>query len=529
MASTTNDVSPNLGRAVLLSTILASSMAFIDSSALDVAASALQLDLGLNGSQLLWVVNAYLLFLSALILVGGSLGDRYGRKRVFMIGILLFTGASMACGFAQDANFLILARSIQGIGGALMVPGSLAIVSAYFPPDQRGRAIGTWSTFSTLTTLGGPIIGGWLAGQGLWRAVFFINLPLAAIALYTLITRVPESRTERTAEGRLDIPGTALATIGLAALTFGFLQAPDYGLGDPRVFGALALGVITLVLFVVVEARSTHPMMPLKLFRSHTFSGANLLTLFLYAALRVAPFFFILNLIQVQGYPPEVAGSTFLPFSILLALMSRWSGGLIDRIGARIPLIVGPAITAVGFALMAVPGITSGPDQYWVTYFPAVIVLGVGMGITVAPLTTAVMGSAPQGSTGVASGINNAVARTAGVLAVAIIGAMAIGIFGSNLDARTNSLDIPEQAKTELRAQAPQFGAAQPPASLTPDQATAASEAIKLSFVDTFRLIAGIATVLAVLSAIMAALLIENRPKPLEESADASASAASTH
>ena len=528
MASTTNSVSPNVGRAVLLATILASSMAFIDGSALDVAASSLQRDLGLNGSQLLWVVNAYLLFLSALILVGGSLGDRYGRKRIFMLGILLFTGASMACGFAQDANFLILARSIQGIGGALMVPGSLSIISAYFPPDQRGRAIGTWSTFSTLTTLGGPVIGGWLAGQGLWRAVFFINVPLAAVALYTLITKVPESRAERV-EGRLDILGAALATVGLAALTFGFLQAPDYGLSDPRVIGALALGVVALIAFLVVEARSTHPMMPLRLFRSHTFSGANLLTLFLYAALRVAPFFFTLNLIQVQGYPPEIAGSTFLPFSILLALMSRWSGGLIDRVGARIPLIAGPAITAVGFALMALPGITSGPDQYWVTYFPSVIVLGVGMGITVAPLTTAVMGSAPQGSTGVASGINNAVARTAGVLAVAILGALAIGIFSSNLDARTNALEIPEQAKTELRAQAPQFGAAQPPASLTEEQAAAASEAIKLSFVDTFRLIAGIATTLAVLSAVMAALLIENRPKPLDEEEPAAApSTAST-
>lgn len=516
MTSSPNGASSNAGRAVLLATILASSMAFIDSSALDVSASALQLDLGLNGSQLLWVINAYLLFLSSLILVGGSLGDRYGRKRIFMIGIIIFTAASVACGFAQDANFLIAARAVQGIGGALMVPGSLAIISAYFPPDQRGKAIGTWSTFSTLTTLGGPVLGGWLAGHGLWRAVFFINVPLAAVALYTLVRHVPESRTERT-EGRLDIPGAALATIGLAALTFGFLQAPDYGLSDARVLGALALGVVALVAFLTLEARSPNPMMPLRLFRSHTFSGANLLTLFLYAALRVAPFFFTLNLIQVQGYPPEVAGATFLPFSILLALMSRWSGGLIDRIGARIPLIVGPAITALGFALMALPGITAGPDQYWATYFPSVIALGIGMGITVAPLTTAVMGSAPQGSTGVASGINNAVARTAGVLAVAILGAFAIGIFGSNLDARTNTLDIPEQAKVELREQAPQFGAAMPPASLTAEQAAAASEAIKFSFVDTFRLIAGIATVLAALSAVMAALLIEKRPMPLEE------------
>ncbi|MEP7291195.1 MAG: MFS transporter [Chloroflexota bacterium] len=523
MATTSNAASPRSGRggssrAVLVATILASSMAFIDSSALDVSSPALQADLGLNGSQLLWVVNAYLLFLSALILVGGSLGDRYGRKRMFMIGIGIFTGASMACGLAQDANFLILARSIQGIGGALMVPGSLAILSAYFPPDQRGKAIGTWSTFSTLTTIGGPIIGGWLAGHGLWRAIFFINVPLAAAALYTLSTRVPESRADNV-EGRLDVVGAALATLGLAGLTFGFLQAPDYGFGDLRVFGALAGGLIALGLFVVAEWRNPHPMMPLRLFRSKTFSGANLLTLFLYAALRVAPFFFILNLIQAQGYPPEIAGFTFLPFSILLTLMSRWSGGLIDRVGARLPLIAGPAIAAVGFALMALPGLTTGPDQYWLTYFPAVIVLGIGMGITVAPLTTAVMGAAPQGSTGTASGINNAVARTAGVLAVAIVGSLAIGFFANNLTARTESLNISDDAKAELRAQASQLGAAQPPASLAPEQAAAAGEAIKLAFVDTFRVIAGIATVLAALSAVMAALLIEKRPKPAEASA----------
>ncbi|MFN8450250.1 MAG: DHA2 family efflux MFS transporter permease subunit [Anaerolineae bacterium] len=388
MASASQPAPRDSGGAVLLATILASSMAFIDSSALDVAVPALQADLGLNGSQLLWVVNAYLLLLSALILVGGALGDRYGRKRIFMIGIVLFSGASMACGLAQDANFLILARAVQGVGGALMVPGSLAIISAYFPDERRGTAIGTWSTFSTLTTLGGPIIGGWLAGHGLWRLVFFINLPLAAIALYTLITRVPESRDEH-APDRLDFVGAALATLGLAGLTYGFLQAPDFGLSDPRVLGALVVGVIALAAFVFVESRSDHPMMPLRLFRSRTFSGTNLLTLFLYAALRVAPFFLILNLIQVQGYPPEIAGFTFVPFTILLTLMSRWAGGLIDRVGARLPLIVGPAIAALGFGLMTLPGLTAGPDAYWTTFFPAVVVLGVGMGITVAPLTTA--------------------------------------------------------------------------------------------------------------------------------------------
>jgi EmrB/QacA subfamily drug resistance transporter len=510
--------SESAGGAVLLATILASSMAFIDGSALNVALPALQADLGLNGSQLLWVTNAYLLVLSALILLGGSLGDHYGRKRVFGFGIGVFTLASMACGFALDANFLILMRAVQGIGGALLVPGSLAIISAYFSADRRGKAIGTWSTFSTLTTIGGPILGGWLAGHGLWRAVFFINVPLAVIALFTLITRVPESRDEH-APKQLDYLGAALATLGLAGITFGFLQAAELGLGNTQVIGGLVVGIVALIAFVLVESRSNHPMMPLNLFRSRTFSGTNLLTLFLYAALGVVPFFLVLNLIQVQGYPAEIAGFIFLPFTILLALMSRWSGGLIDRVGARLPLIVGPAIDALGFFLLALPGLTGGPNQYWTTYFPGILALGIGMGVTVAPLTTAVMGAAPQESSGTASGINNAVARTASVLAIAIVGALAISIFTTTLDTRTNALSMSDSAKTELRAQAPQFGAAQPPADLSAEQTTAATEAIKLSFVDTFRGIAGIGAALAILSAIMSALLIENRPK-LPESAE---------
>jgi EmrB/QacA subfamily drug resistance transporter len=501
------------GSAVLVATILASSMAFIDGSALNVALPALQLDLGLNGSQLLWVTNAYLLVLSALILLGGSLGDRYGRKRVFGIGICIFTLSSMACGFAQDANFLILARAVQGIGGALLVPGSLAIISAYFAAEGRGKAIGTWSTFSTLTTIGGPILGGWLAGHGLWRAVFFINVPLAVIALFTLITRVPESRDEHMPP-KLDYLGAALAIVGLAGVTFGFLQAAVLGLGDVQVIGGLVVGVVALIAFVWVEARSDHPMMPLGLFRSRTFSGTNLLTLFLYAALGVVPFFLVLNLIQVQGYRAEIAGFIFLPFTILLALMSRWSGGLIDRVGARLPLIVGPAIDALGFFLLALPGLTGGESQYWTTYFPGLVALGIGMGITVAPLTTAVMGSAPQENSGTASGINNAVARTANVLAIAIVGALAISIFTTTLDTRSSALQLSAQATSELQAQASQFGAAKPPADLNAEQTAAATEAIKQSFVDTFRVIAGIGTVLAVLSAIMAALLVEKRPQP---------------
>lgn len=495
-------------RWVLLATILASSMAFIDSSALDVASSALQRDLGIDSTRLFWIINIYALFLAALIMVGGSLGDHYGRKRVFMAGIAVFAGASLMCGFAPNADVLIVARGTQGIGGALMVPGSLAILTASFSSEKRGKAIGTWSTFSTITTLFGPAVGGWLAGQGLWRAVFFINLPLAVITLGVLALKVPESR-DTSASEQLDYPGALLATLGLAAITYGFLEAPTYGLGDARILAALVGGLIALVLFVVVEARSDHPMVPLKLFRSRTFSGTNALTLFLYAALRVAPFFLVLNLIQVQAYPQEVAGFAFLPFGILLAVMSRWAGGLVDRVGPRLPLTIGPLIAGVGFFLFALPGLTGGTADYWTTYFPAIVILGVGMGITVAPLTTAVMGSAPAESSGTASGINNAVARTAGVLAVAIIGSIALFVFSNNLEAQTAGLNLTETSRTELRAEASKMGEAQAPASLSGDEKTGVQTAIRWAFVDTFRFVAVVAGVLAWLSALLAWVLVD--------------------
>ena len=499
-------------RWVLLATILASSMAFIDGTALDVASPALQSDLGITSSQLFWIINIYALFLAALILVGGSLGDHYGRKRVFTAGILLFTGASVLCGLAPSANLLILARGLQGIGGALMVPGSLAILSATFPRERRGRAIGTWSTFSTLTTLSGPVLGGLLAGQNLWRVVFFINVPLALVALAAL-TRVPESR-DMTASARLDYPGAFLATLGLGGITYGFLEAPGAGLTSPRIIIALVVGVLSLVAFVIVQARSDHPMMPLRLFRSRTFTGTNLLTLFLYAALRIVPFFFVLNLVQIQGYPQEIAGVAFLPFGILLTLMGRWAGGLVDRVGARLPLVVGPALAGAGFFMFSLPGLTNGPADYWTTYFPAVLVTGIGMGITVAPLTTAVMGSAPTESSGTASGINNAVARTAGVLAVAIAGAVALVSFSSTLATQTQPIPLVPEARAALEAEASKLGDTQPPAGLPAEQEAQVSAAIKLSFVETFRQIAIIGAVLAWISAVLAALLVERHLKP---------------
>lgn len=502
---------PNVGRWVLLSTILASSMAFIDGTALNVALPAIQAGLGASGALLLWAVNAYLLMLAALIMVGGSLGDKLGRKRVFMVGIVLFVLASVVCGLASTVEFLIVARAVQGIGGALMIPGSLAIISAFFQFGDRGQAIGTWSAATTIVTVAGPVLGGFLANAGLWRGVFLINLPIGIAALFILYFKVPESLGEQ-ATGQIDWLGALLVMIGLSGLTYGFISAPDLGFDNPGVVAALAGGIIALAAFVLVEARSAHPMVPLGLFRVPTFSGTNLLTLFLYGALSVGTFFLSLNLVQAQGYNLAIAGFSFTPFALVLTALSRWAGGLVDRYGPRLPLMIGPALAGMGFLLMARAGLTEGASQYWTTFFPGILTLGIGMGITVAPLSTAVMNSVATDLAGTASGVNNAVARTAGVLAIAIVGAIALLVFASALQAHTAIINLPNAARIALASEAAQLGEATVPSQVPPESTSLVSNAIKLAFVDTFNLVMVICTGLAWLAALMAGLLVESRP-----------------
>ncbi|WP_119069799.1 DHA2 family efflux MFS transporter permease subunit [Aggregatilinea lenta] len=504
-------VADRTGRWILLTTVLASSMAFIDGSALNVALSELQIDLGASGAELLWIVNSYLLFLAALILLGGALGDRYGRKRVFGYGIGLFALASLAAGLAPGTTWLIAARAVQGVGGAMMVPGSLAIIAASFSPSDSGKAIGIWSSASTVTTIGGPILGGVLAGAGLWRAVFFINLPLAAIALYSL-RHVPESRDENAPE-RLDYPGAALAVLGLIGLTYGLITLGDRGLENARddagVLISLIAGVLALIVFVIVERRSTHPMLRLSLFQSRTFTGANAMTAFLYGALGGAIFFLPLNLIQVQGYDASVAGLTMLPFSLLLAGLSPLAGAFADRYGPRVPLTLGPAITGIGFLLLILPGVTGGPHDYWTTYLPGILGIGLGMGITVAPLSNTVMTAVSSSQAGTASGINNAVSRLAQVLATAALGALALGAFSSGLETRTAQIDLPAQARETLLAHTSDLANTEPPPGLAPETQQAVEGAIQDAFVEAFRWVFGVAVALAWLSALCAATLIE--------------------
>jgi EmrB/QacA subfamily drug resistance transporter len=480
-------------------------MAFIDSTVVNVALPTLQTQLNATVADVQWVVEAYALFVAALILVGGSLGDRLGRRRIFVLGVGLFAIASLWCGLSPTIQQLILARGMQGIGGALLIPGSLAIIGASFANEQRGRAIGLWSGFTAITSAAGPVLGGWLIETLSWRWVFLINLPLAIIVIAISLWRVPESRDLQAS--RLDWLGALLAIAGLGTVVYGLLESANVGF-NRIVIGSITIGILILGGFVWLESRLVSPMMPSSLFRSRTFSGANLLTLLLYAALGGALFFLPFNLIQVQGYSATAAGAALVPFPIIVFCLSRWSGGLVGRYGARLPLMVGPLVAAVGFGLMTRPAI-GGP--YWTTFFPAVFVLGLGMAVCVAPLTTAVMNAVNVRNIGAASGINNAVSRIASLLAIALFGIVMLQRFNRSLDQRIASLHLATSAQQFLDTQRVNLAAATLPLGLDNATASALKQAIAAAFVDGFRLVMGISAGLAIASAITAALMIERQ------------------
>ncbi len=504
-----------MGRWVLAATILASSMAFIDGTVVNVALPFLQTDLNATAIGIQWVVEAYSLFLAALLLVGGSLGDLYGRRRIFNIGVVIFVVASALCGFAANIEQLIVARALQGIGGALLVPGSLALISSSFDEDKRGKAIGTWSGFSAMTTAIGPVLGGWLVENISWRAAFFLNLPLALAVLLISMWKVPESR-DQNHRGHLDWLGAALATIGLGGVVYGLIESPRVGFSNWMVLLSLIGGFISLALFVINEARTKNPMVPLDLFRSRDFSGTNLLTLFLYAALSGMMFFFTLNLIQIQGYSATAAGASLLPFVVIMFTLSRWSGGLLERFGARVPLTIGPIVAGVGLALFTLPSVN---PNYWTSFFPAVVVLGLGMAITVAPLTTTVMSSVGEEQAGVASGINNAVSRTAGLLAIAVFGVMMLHGFSETLARRMNEIQLDERVKHAVYEQRVKLAGVELPPDVDPVTREQLKGAVADSFVFGFRIVMWISAALALASAASAWLLIgKSRPaKPKQQ------------
>jgi EmrB/QacA subfamily drug resistance transporter len=478
-------------------------MAFIDGTVVNVALPALQASLHATVVGVQWVVESYGLFLGALILVGGSLGDLFGRRLMFLIGVGIFATASIACGLASNIQQLVIARSVQGIGAAFLVPGSLSIISANFDEKTRGRAIGTWSGFTAITTAVGPVLGGWLIQHASWRWVFFINVPLAVAVISISLWRIPESRNA--AAGRVDWLGAVCATVGLAGLVYGFLESTSLGWGDPLVFGSLIVGFGCLIGFVFVEARVSSPLVPLTLFESRSFSGANLLTLLLYAALGIFFFLFPLNLIQVQGYSTTATGAAALPLILLIFFLSRWSGGLVARYGSKMPLIVGPLIAAVGFVLFAVPGVGA---SYWEMFFPAFVVLGLGMAISVAPLTTVVMSSVGQDRAGTASGVNNAVARVAGVLAIAILGIVMVKLFSSSLNRTLAGELLPPGILQYVRSNEIKLAGLDLPSGLDVDTAELIRLAISRAFVFGFRTVMLICAGLCLASAAVATLLI---------------------
>ncbi|RZJ70752.1 MFS transporter [Flavobacterium sp.] len=497
------------GKWLMVATIMASGMAFIDGSALNVVLPSLQQTFRATSAELFWVLNSYLLLLAALVLVGGALGDSHGRKKVFMYGIAIFMIGSVLCGFSPNVGVLIAFRAIQGIGGALMIPGSLSLISSSINENERGKAIGTWSSITTMVSIGGPILGGFLGDHGLWRYIFFINVPIGIAALLILWKKVRETENEE--KRSIDFAGGFLLASGLALLTFGFLRAPEVGFGNWQSFGALSLGSVFLITFLIVEWKSLQPMMPLELFRNPTFSGVNLLTLFLYAGLNAAMLFMSLNLVQIQGYSQMESGMTFVPFTIIMVLISRFAGSLADKHGPRWLLILGPFTVGIGMLVLSFIGQTQGPKSYWLTFFPGILIFSTGMAFTVAPLTTAVMTSVQSRFAGTASGVNNAISRVSNVLANAIFGSLALVLFTAALQSRLADSGFSESEKSEILAQAVNLGNAKVPSGIEMKKRSEITQHFHASFIESYQNIMLIASSLCFVGSLVSVFFVRRK------------------
>jgi len=494
-------------RWTLVATVIASSMTFIDGTVVNVALPALQTELHATITSVQWVIEAYALLLGGLILVGGSMGDQFGRKRVFLAGVVVFTLASIGCALAGSTNALIAWRAVQGAGAAFLVPGSLAIISATFDEADRGRAIGTWSGFTSITTALGPVIGGWMIEHVSWRAAFFLNVPLAAVVVILSSRFMNESRDDSRTSS-VDWAGASLGIIGLGGVVFALLEWPNRGAGSPLVLTTAAIGVASLAALLVVERRVAAPMLPLQLFASRTFTLANALTLLLYGALGVVFWLVPLNLIQVQHYSATATGAALLPFPILMFVLSRWSGGLVARVGSRLPLTVGPVISAVGLGLFALPGIGG---SYWRTFFLPITVLGCGLSVVVAPLTTTVMSAVEAQHAGVASGVNNAVSRVAGLIAIAVFGVLLVQTFDVRVRPELDRLVLPTSARTALDQELPKLAGADVSVVAAPAR-VGVSRAIDRAFVSSFDVVMLAAAAVAAIAAVAGAFL-PNAPR----------------
>ena len=487
---------------VLAVAVLGSTLSYVDESVVNVALPAIEADLRATLPAMQWVINAYTLCMSALLLIGGAAADRFGRRRMFVIGAGVFAAGSLGCGLSVSVAMLLIARAVSGVGAALLVPCSLALISAAFDEKERGAAIGIWSGAAAIAGGAAPLLGGGLLDHFSWRAIFLVNPLLAIPTLWIALRRVPESRDPDAPPG-VDWQGSLLAFAGLGSLVYGLIAAAQLTWSHPAVLGSLVAGVGLLVAFLVAEAHSRTPMMPLELFRSPTFSGVNLLTLLLYGGLGGGFFFLPFLLIQARGDSATAAGAAYLPFTVVVSLLSRWSGGLIDRFGARRPLIIGPAIAAGGFALLAA---SRGP--YYASILVPMAVLGLGMAITIAPLTTAVLNAVPAHRTGVASGINNAVASVGSLLVIAVLGSVALGSMSRSLDLRLERAAASPEVRQAVGTARGGFVIPELPASLSDEQRRQAHAIVAASIDDTVRRILWIAAALALASVLSAVFTI---------------------
>jgi EmrB/QacA subfamily drug resistance transporter len=496
---------------IVLVTILGTGMVYLDQTALTVALPTMQVAFHTDVAGLQWLVDIYILTLACLLLIGGALGDRYGRVRVYVIGMILFTLASIVCGATNSLGALIAARALQGIGGALLVPGSLAILNATIPPERRGHAIGLWSSFAPLIALVGPVVGGTLVDSFSWRIIFFLNVPLGILASILALRYIPENKDPH-ATGSLDYPGILALMVGLAGIIFAIIEGPQQGPFTPSVLTALVIGLIGLVAFIFIESRSANPIMPLKFFRNLTFTGINLVTLVLYLALSGVFFFLVINLQQAQGYSARDSGLAQLPASVILAVLATPVGRLSNRFGPKRLMLIGIILCGVAFLMFGRLGLEA---NYWTSFFPAVVVFGLGLAFFVVPLTAVALTSLPDRFSGISSGVNNAATRIAQMLAVAIFGAMLASGFRAALMDNVRPLDLEPPIRDHLIADSRNLGAIEIPPTLPLAQADSVRQVVRLSLVDSSRTLMVVCAALCVLAALITAFLIRDPQRPI--------------
>lgn len=495
------------GKLILTATILASGMAFLDGSVVNIAIPTIQNRFGATISDIQWIVNGYMIMLCALLLISGALGDRFGRRKIFAYGIGLFIVASFLCSISGSVMQLELFRALQGIGGAMMVPGSLSIINISFDEKVRGRAIGLWSGFAGGVAALGPLVGGSLVQFWGWPSIFYINIPLGLLALFLTFRYIPESRNKDAR--KIDLLGTFFIFFSLLGISFGLLSVSNLGWNNPQIIGSIFIGILSFILFIITEKKTKEPLVPFHIFSTALVRGANLATLFLYFALNGVIFFLVLNFQQIQHYSPIIAGLGMLPSIILITFLSGPGGTVADKIGPRLPMIVGPLIVSLGMFLLMLAG---SQANYFISFLPGLLLLGLGMSLVIAPLTKSALSVASQYS-GAASGVNNAVARIAGLLSIAILGVIIITLFEAHLSASIRATGMNQQMQKQIMIQQNKLGGIRIPENFSDNAKIMAQNAVDNSFIYGFRYAMGINAILAFLSAVVSFFTIHPERK----------------